>query len=118
MATHNDLGKEGEELAAKWLTEKGYTILHRNWRYSHHEIDIIATRDKYLHFVEVKTRQAFSLGRPEDSVTRKKFKRLQKAADQYLHLHPGHPWIRYDIMAITLPGNGEADYFLMEDVFL
>lgn len=123
MAVHNDLGKEGEEMAAKWLIEKGYTILHRNWRHSYHEIDIIAERTlpgkpSFLHFVEVKARHYSPFGHPEDSVTRKKFKNLQKAADEYLYRNPGHQWIQYDIISITLRKNGEAEYFLLEDVFL
>ena len=118
MAEHNDLGKEGEEMAAKWLVEKGYTLLHRNWRYSYHEIDIIASKEHFLHFVEVKIRKTSFYGNPEDSVTKKKFKRLQRAADEYLFLHPGHLWIQYNVLAITLKGNQEAEYFLIEDVYL
>lgn len=118
MANHNDLGKEGEEMAARWLAENGYTVLHRNWRHSHHEIDIVATKGKFLHFVEVKARRSSRLGHPEDSVTKKKFKHLQKAADEYLFRNPGHKWIQYDILAITLHKNGETEYFLIEDVFL
>jgi putative endonuclease len=120
MADHNELGKEGEEMAQKWLTEKEYSILQKNWRYGKHEIDIIATRGKFLHFIEVKTRKDSKLGHPEDSVTRKKFKSLQKAADEYLFRHPGHPWIRYDILAITVypDPEREPEFFLIEDVFL
>ncbi len=118
MASHNELGKEGEEMAAKWLTEKGYTILHRNWRHSYHELDIVASKGKFLHFVEVKARKASPYGNPEDSVTKKKFKNLQRAADEYLFLHPGHSWIQYDILSITIHQSGEAEYFLIEDVFL
>ncbi len=118
MALHNELGKEGEERAAQWLIAKGYIILHRNWRHSYHEIDIIASKGKFLHFIEVKARRASSLGNPEDSVTKKKFKHLQKAADEYLFRNPGHQWIQYDILSITVQKNGDADYFLIEDVFL
>lgn len=127
MASHNDLGKEGEELAVRWLEEKGYTILERNWRFSNFEIDIVASRARpadpfnrgdFLHFIEVKARRYSKWGRPEDSVTKKKFKSLQRAADQYLFQHPGHQWIQYDILAITLNPDGEPDYFLIEDVFL
>ena len=118
MASHNELGKEGEELAAKWLMEKGYEIIHRNWRHSYYEIDIVATKGKFLHFVEVKARNFSRFGYPEDSVTKKKFKRLQKAADEYLFLNPGHEWIQYDILSITIFRDKEAEYFLIEDVFL
>lgn len=118
MASHNELGKEGEDLAAKWLAEQGYTILHRNWRHSWHEIDIVASKGDFLHFVEVKSRHYSPFGHPEDSVTKKKFRNLLKAADEYLYLNPGHSWIQYDILSITLHGDGEAEYFLLEDVFL
>jgi len=118
MASHNELGKDGEQLAVKWLEEKGYSILHRNWRHSHYEIDIVASKGKFLHFVEVKARNNSLYGNPEDSVTKKKFKNLQKAADEYLFLNPGHQWIQYDVLSITLHKNGEAAYFLIEDIFL
>ncbi|HUR65520.1 MAG TPA: YraN family protein [Chitinophagaceae bacterium] len=127
MASHNELGKEGEELAAKWLVKKGYTLLHRNWRHRYHEIDIVATsyrpgkpegRQHFLHFVEVKVRNESPFGLPEDSVTRKKFRHLKNAADEYLFQNPGYRWIQYDVLAITFRKNKEIEYFLIEDVFL
>lgn len=118
MAAHNELGKEGESLAAEWLTARGYRVLHRNWRCSYHEIDIIAEKENRLHFVEVKARKESPLGHPEDSVTRKKFKHLQRAADEYLQQHPGHPWIQFDILAITYLQDGGMAYFLLNDVYL
>lgn len=118
MASHNDTGKHGEELAAKWLIERGYELLHRNWRHSHYEIDIVATKGKFLHFIEVKTLNSNFFGHPEASVTKAKFKHLQKAADEYLFINQGHGWIQYDIIAITLHKDKEHEYFLLEDVFL
>lgn len=118
MAGHNELGKEGESMAADWLASQGYRILHRNWRHSYHEIDIIAEKDNSLHFVEVKARTESPLGHPEDSVTRKKFKHLQRVADEYLQQHPGHPWIQFDILAIIFKKDGETEYFLIRDVYL
>ena len=118
MASHNELGKEGEQLAVQWLRENGYEILRCNWRHSYYEIDIVAAKGKFLHFVEVKARNFSPFGYPEDSVTRKKFKNLQKAADEYLFLNPGHQWIQYDILSITLYRDREAEYFFIEDVFL
>lgn len=118
MAVHIEVGKLGEELAVAWLMEKGYAILHRNWRHGKDEIDIIATKGEYLHFVEVKTRNSSPFGYPEDSVTKKKFKKLQRVADEYLFRNPGHEWIQYDVLAITLHQEKEHEYFLLEDVFL
>ncbi len=118
MALHNTLGVDGENLAAEWLKEKGYELLHRNWRHSHYEIDIIALKNKMLHFVEVKCRNDSPFGYPEDSVTKKKFKNLKRAADEFLFRNPGHKWIQYDILSITLFKNKDPEFFLLEDVFL
>jgi len=118
MAAHNELGKEGENLAVIWLAEKGYSILQRNWQQHPHEIDIIASKGKFLHFIEVKTRKGNQDTRPETSVTRQKFKNLKWAANAYLRQNPGHPWIQYDILAITMKQWGETEYFLMEDVYI
>ena len=117
MSQHLELGQAGEELAAAWLAQRGYTLLHRNWRHGRQEIDIIAEKGKFLHFIEVKTLRHNSLGHPEDSVTKKKFRHLKRAADEYLHQHPGHKWIRYDVLAITVYPDRE-EYYLLEDVFL
>ena len=57
MAIHNDLGKNGEEAAALFLTEKGYHILHRNWRSGKKELDIVAEYQGELVIIEVKTRR-------------------------------------------------------------
>lgn len=118
MALHNELGKEGEQMAVHWLKEKGYEILHLNWRHSYYEIDIVAKKAGRLHIVEVKARKGNRFGNPEDSVTKAKFKRLQKAADEFLFLNPGYKWLQYDILAITLYAGKETEYFLLEDVFL
>jgi putative endonuclease len=118
MSSHNKIGADGENLADEWLKQRGYEILHRNWRHSYYEIDIIAFKNKKLHIVEVKSRNASPFGYPEDSVTKKKFKNLQRAADQFLFLNPGYNWIQYDILSITLHQNREPEFFLLEDVFL
>ncbi|HEX7905196.1 MAG TPA: YraN family protein [Chitinophagaceae bacterium] len=118
MASHNDLGKEGEQMAVDWLLTKEYTILHRNWRHSYYEIDIIATKKEVLHIIEVKIRHHSPFGHPEDSVTRKKFKDLQRAVDEFLFQNPGHKWLQYGILAITLFKDKEPEFFLLEDVYL
>lgn len=118
MASHNETGKDGEDLAANWLTKNGFEIIHRNWRFAYYEIDIVARKGKYLCFIEVKTRKNPYFGYPEDSVTKKKFRNLQKAADQYLFLNPGNPWIQFHILSITFQVGGEAQFYLIEDVYL
>ena len=72
MATHNELGAWGEELAAAFLRQKGYVIVERNWKMGHRDIDIIAKDDDMMVFVEVKTRRNRVFGEPEDAVDYRK----------------------------------------------
>ena len=86
------LGNMGEESAALYLKENGYTILARNLHIGHLEIDIIAKNDTHLVFVEVKTRRAYpgvptKYGRPADAVDTKKQTHLMAAARMYLYEH-------------------------------
>ncbi len=116
MATHNLTGQKGEQLAVDYFQSNGYRLLHSNWRTSHWEIDIIATKNGILHFIEVKTKTSNYHGFPEDEVSVKKFKWLVQAAEAYLYLHPQWQRIQYDILAITL--QPKLSFFLIEDVYL
>lgn len=118
MARHNQLGKQGEQMAEDHLVQLGYTILHRNWRHSHYEIDIIAIKNIMLHFVEVKIRSSAVFGLPEENVTKKKFQSLLNAADEFLYLHQQYRHVQYDILSITTFSNKEPEFFLIEDVYL
>ena len=86
MAAHNELGKWGEETATQLLRDKGYTIVDRDWRSGHRDIDIIArTPDgATLVFVEVKTRTKDDVTRPTDAVDMKKIKNIAHAANHYV----------------------------------
>ncbi|MBE7173956.1 MAG: YraN family protein [Williamsia sp.] len=117
MSWHIQLGKRGEQLAKAYLTEKGFLILSVNWKYSRYEIDLIASKEEVLHFIEVKTRSNERFGLPEESVDKQKMRRLMKAADQYLYLHPGWKWVQYDVLAITIRGNQAPRFFVIEDVY-
>jgi len=118
MARHNDIGKRGEVLAAAYLTDRGYRILHTNWRHAPYEIDIIALKDDVLHFVEVKSRSSKNFGLPEDAVTKKKFQSLLQAADEFLFQHPQYRHVQYDVLSITTLKNQSPEFFLIEDVYL
>ncbi len=102
MASHNELGKKGEVLAQKWLSNIGYQILETNWRFSKAEIDIIAKDENILVFIEVKTRSYESFGSPETFVDEQKEIFMLDAANVYME-KIGHDWeIRFDIVAVTL----------------
>ena len=117
MATHNEIGKWGEGIAAKWLIERGYQILERNWKLGRLEIDLIAAKGEWLHFIEVKTRSSRQWGDPEISVTPQKFSRWRNAAQGYLWQQRHYRWIQFDIIAITLENAGKFQLELFEDVY-
>ena len=101
-APHLTLGREGEALAARLLTGKGYRILARNYRTAGGEVDLVCEDGDTLVFVEVKTRSAGSLGRPDQAVTGVKRGRLVRAAAAFLSEHDG--WerpCRFDVVAVV-----------------
>jgi len=101
-APHLELGREGEVLAARLLTGKGYRILARNYRTAGGEVDLVCQDGDTLVFVEVKTRSAGSLGRPDQAVTGIKRGRLVRAAAAFLSEHDG--WerpCRFDVVAVV-----------------
>jgi len=100
MATHNELGAFGEQLAANYLRKHNYNILERNYRFQRAEIDIIAQKDDQLIIVEVKTRNSDFFGNPQDFVTSSKIKLLVKAADEYIISNDLDLEVRFDIIAV------------------
>ena len=116
MAKHNETGQEGEKAAVDFLENKGYQILHRNWRYKRAELDIVAMDRKTMVFVEVKTRTDYTFDRPENAVDGKKQRLMTQAAIAYM-AESGHNWaIRFDILSVILRGDKfYIDHF--EDAF-
>jgi putative endonuclease len=118
MAKHNETGRSGEAMAVTYFMEKGFLILHRNWRHSHWEVDIIAQKDEVLHFIEVKTRRTSRFGYPEDNVDEKKIRNLINAAEEFQYQFPHWKRIQFDILSITQLKDKPVEYFLIEDVYL
>ena len=118
MAQHIESGKLGEQLAEDYLRNQGFDILHRNWRHSRYEIDIIAIKNEVVHFVEVKLRSSKNYGMPEEHVSKKKFKFLTQAADEFLYQHPAYKHIQFDILSINTLPRADTEFFFIEDVFL
>lgn len=118
MAKHNHTGIEGEKLGAGYLQLAGYLIMEKNWRYSHWEVDIIASKNNTLHFIEIKTRKSKIFGYPEEKVGKKKIENLINAAEQYLYLNPQWKRIQFDILSVTMAINEPVAFFFIEDVYL
>lgn len=118
-ASRQTFARWGENLAERYLVERGYAILGRNVRTPYGEIDLIARQVEsdspssegclVTVFVEVKARSARRFGFPEESVTRRKRAHLLSAAQAYLQDHPEleGPW-RIDVIAIERADSGRA----------
>jgi putative endonuclease len=117
MGKHNETGTRGERIAEEYLLSKGYIILHRNWRASHKEIDLIVREGEDLVFVEIKTRGGRGYGFPEEAVTSAKQTHLKAAAELFMQQHPEYVSARFDVISIMLR-NGAIDELLhLRDAF-
>lgn len=107
-----ELGRRGEDVACGFLSGKGHTIVERNYRSGHLEIDIITLDKDGVHFVEVKSRVAPVAVSPEENVTAAKQKKVADAALRYLHTSKDKRLsadleISFDVVAVTFDGGGE-----------
>jgi putative endonuclease len=96
-------GNRGEEIAVKYLQDKGYKIIDRNFRLKGGEIDIVAVKDGILIFVEVKTRTSNQFGTGFEAITSWKIKSLIKSAYFYKATHRDLPEeMRIDAVSIMV----------------
>ncbi|MFM2359817.1 MAG: hypothetical protein RLY16_1810 [Bacteroidota bacterium] len=116
MAKHIQTGKRGEALGCNWLKLHNYEIINRNWRTGNWEIDVIAHKNKTLHFIEIKTRKASRGLHPEENVSYKKLQNMLFAAEVYLYENPQWTKIQFDILAITFSAKQPIEYYLIEDI--
>jgi putative endonuclease len=112
-STHNrSLGKWGEQIAADYLLEKGYTIVARNWKSPYGEVDLIVIKQDSLSFVEVKTRSGRNFGWPEDAITPLKQEHLVNCAQFYLDeikADANQEW-QIDVIAILAEDRDSSRY--------
>lgn len=118
MAAKDALGKRGEDIAEQYLTDRGLTVIERNWRCARGEIDLVATDGDVLVFVEVKTRSSTRFGHPLEAITAAKLARLRRLAGAWCEAHPGR-WqrIRIDAIAVLAPRDGAVSVEHLEGVF-
>lgn len=108
-------GNQGEQAVAQLLREYGYHVLACNYHSRYGELDIIARDDKYIVFVEVKTRSVARKAAPQEAVTPAKQKRLLQTALHYLQERPALAQLqpRFDVAAVIADGAlvKEISYF-------
>ena len=105
------LGPKGEDTAVGYLKDKGYSILHRNFRTPLGEADIIVKDKEELVFVEVKARSSDCFGQPFEAVGHRKQEKLKKIALYYIkHTRTESP-VRVDVISIiTKDGKEEINH--------
>lgn len=98
------LGQWGEALVAQWLRERGYTLQAAGFRCRLGEIDLIATTDKYLCFIEVKLRKNDRFAPGRAAVDWRKQQKLRTTAEYYLMGHPEEGrQPRFDVAEVYAP---------------
>jgi putative endonuclease len=119
MAAKDDLGRRGEQLAARHLVDSGLSVIDRNWRCPLGEIDLVARDGDETVFVEVKTRSSVAFGHPLEAITVWKLARLRKLAAAWCDAHPGEAGrrIRIDAIAVIAPTHGLVEIEHLERVF-
>ncbi len=93
-------GDKGENLAVKFLISKGYKILNRNFRCPFGEIDVIASKDGVIVFVEVKFRKSHLYGKANEAISPQKINRLLKTADFWIAKQGKEFPCRFDVITI------------------
>lgn len=112
------LGAEGESLAEKYLIQKGYKIIQKNYRTKLGEIDLIAKDGETLCFVEVKTRKDVEQGDPLEAVTPSKQNKISRTALRYLQETDNlESDARFDVLGIYLNDPTQIRFELIVNAF-
>lgn len=93
-------GKIGEKLSYGWLCNHGYDVIAKNYKSEYGEIDLIAIKDKYICFIEVKLRNSNCLYAPKEAVTKSKQKKIIKTAMEFMQKHPNEYQPRFDVVEV------------------
>lgn len=118
MAEHNELGRWGEDKATEYLERKDYTLVKRNWRYGHRDLDIVAIDHDTLVFVEVKTRRNTLFAEAEQAVDYRKIKSLCIAANAFIKTYRINLPVRFDIVTVIGTSNDDCSINHIPNAFL
>ncbi|HXV59353.1 MAG TPA: YraN family protein [Vicinamibacteria bacterium] len=114
----SDLGRRGENVAARELERLGYEIVERRWRSKLGEIDIVARDGETLVVVEVKARSREDYGPPADAVDAVKRRKLVRLAKAYLQARRlGEPQVRFDVVGVRFPSGEDPRVEVLRNAF-
>lgn len=106
-----ELGRRGEVIAENYLEASGYKIIKRNYRIGHSDIDILAMNGAVLVFVEVRTKSSADSGMPEESLNKKKIRRMTRTAELYIAKNGYTGSARLDAVCIVLNRSNKIAYY-------
>jgi putative endonuclease len=97
------LGEQGEQIAERWLRQRGWTILDRRWRSGRRDLDLVVTQGDLVAFVEVKARRRNEFGGPVEAVGWRKQRELRRSATCWVDRHgtPGQAY-RFDVIGVWI----------------
>jgi putative endonuclease len=116
MSENHESGSLAEQLAAEYLVNAGYGIVHRNWRYLQKEIDIIVEKNNTLIIVEVKSRNSKDVT-ADELLSNQKLRHIVDAAEAYIQKFGIELETRFDIIIVTF-GEGKSDIEHIENAFI
>lgn len=108
MSDGHVLGRRGESIAAEFLIQAGWTVVARNFRFGHKEIDLVVRRGRTVAFVEVKARSGTEYGHPLAAITAAKRAEVQRVARAWIARFGriGDVY-RFDAIGIVWSGNSD-----------
>jgi putative endonuclease len=101
MTNNREKGNAAENLAVEFLEKQGFEILDRNWYSQHHELDIIARKNKVVSIIEVKSLATNTLREPYEQVNNQKQRAIISATNAYIRRNNIIDEIQFDIISIT-----------------
>lgn len=113
----SETGRLGEALAAEILESQGYTVVAKNVHSVYGEVDLIATGDGCICFIEVKTRKRGSMVSPQQAVTPAKRRKIIMTSLLYLQNHPYDLQPRFDVFAVETDGERAVSHQHLKGAF-
>jgi len=119
VLSKKEVGDKGESLACRYLRAQGYQIIEKNISNKYGEIDILARKGRYLHFVEIRTRVGSFYGSALESINEQKMAKIRKAAQAFLISNTR--WQEmipfFSVVAIDEISNGDLHIEFLPDAF-
>ncbi|MDR0582592.1 MAG: YraN family protein [Prevotellaceae bacterium] len=117
MTDKQNTGKAGEQIAADYLRNNGFNILHINWRQGQKELDIVAKKNNRLHVVEVRSLKSNFFMEPYQSINKAKQRHLIAATNAYIQRYKLTMEAQIDVISIVFSGDGHTLEYLPNAIY-